>query len=277
MSTFYRYLRHSDSVEDQPNSRAAQNYIINIWVENERATNPEFAAMIDAGEFWDADTSGNIEFFKRPAGAIIRNRLKPGDVIVSAKWDRMFRNSRDYENTCYFLEGKGVRLVCLDMDVDTSTADGAFTASIIVAVSQRERRKASERIKDALKVIKYTKGVKIAHDAPLGWKFTRTHEKTRKDGKRYARLEPDPDERDECRTIARLIDNKGMAYGDVAKMFMLNNRKNPRAKGGQASWSRASVRNRYRAYKAGFPCGDLDLVDGKCREQLMIPVQVPAQ
>lgn len=277
MSTFYRYLRHSDSVADQPNSRAAQNYIIQRWVECEREVNPNFVNMADAGEFWDADTSGGIEFFKRPSGASLRGRLRPGDVIVSAKWDRMFRDCRDFENTLHFLDEMKVRLVCLDMNVDTSTSTGRFAARIIVAKGEMERTQCSERIKDALKVIKYTKGVKIAHDAPLGWKFTRTHEKTRKDGKRYARLEPDPDERDECRTIARLIDNKGMAYGDVAKMFMLNNRKNPRAKGGQASWSRASVRNRYRAYKAGFPCGDLDLVDGKCREQLMIPVQVPAQ
>lgn len=264
MSFIYRYLRHSDDIEEQPNSRQAQVNQIDAWIAQEQLPH------VDAGEFWDADCSGGIDISKRPAGGVMMGRVRRGDVIVSAKWDRMFRDSRDFENTLYTLDKLGVRLVCLNMNVDTSTSAGKLAARLLVAMGEFERTECSDRTKKGLAVIKYNRGVKVAPARPpLGWKHSRKHTEKRKDGKPYAILVPDQDFRDECKLIARLHEVNHLSMNHIAKLFLRNGRKNTVT--GKVKWDNRHIDKRYKAFKAGFPAKGYE--DGVVREQLMIAVQ----
>lgn len=271
MSFIYRYLRHSDEVSQQPNSRLAQLNQINHWIERERGRNPEFAKLQDTEEFWDANCSGGIAIAKRTAGGLMMGRIKSGDVIIAAKWDRMFRDGFDFEDTIIKLRKAKVRLVCVEFDVDTDSPDGMLMARVIIAVAIAERMKGSARTKAGLGVIKHTHGVRLAPlRPPTGWKHARKHHMKRKDGQPYAILVPDWEQRRECEEIVKLVDEGKMSFSKVAQLFQRNHRKISVT--GLTNWKYYHISERYKKFKAGFPT-NYDYTDGQNRDQLMIAVQ----
>lgn len=272
MPLLYKYLRHSDDIAKQPHSREAQMNAIERFIEYAKHNDRQIAACQDAGEFWDADISGGMPIAKRPAGGAVMGRVAKGDIIIAAAWDRMFRDALDGLQTLQYLEKVGVRLICLDFQVDTSTAMGKFAATILIGKGELERNQTSERIKDRLKVLKHNRGVAVAYGRPFGWKRVRTHEQTKKNGAHYTRLVPDRDERMECERIRTLHEGKKMGWSHIAVFFNNNNRKMVRSP--EKSWNGRSVKQRYEAIKAGYPCKDFDHVTGQNSEQLMVPVEV---
>lgn len=277
MTYIFRYLRHSDEVAKQPHSRQAQLDAIDAFIVTAREADHQFARSEVLPEFFDADISGDVEFRKRPAGGTVLGRVAKGDIIIAAAWDRMFRNCRDAENTLYKLDQEGVRLVCLDCQVDTSTAMGRFAARVIIAKGELERTQASERIKSRMKVLEFNRGVKVAKGLPFGWKYARRHTEKKKDGTPYAVYIPDYDCRNLCLRIVQLVDQNKWSYHKTAKFLERNGCKNPRARGeNKVKWTYETVANRYLAAKGHFPCKDYDKVTGHNSEQLMVPIEVPA-
>lgn len=86
---------------------------------------------------------------ERPQGKQLLKALKPGDVVIASKLDRMFRSATDALRVLEDMKKRGVSLILLDMGGDV-TGDGIaqLVFTILSAVAQFERERLQERIKD---------------------------------------------------------------------------------------------------------------------------------
>ncbi len=121
--------------------------------------------------FTDPGVSGSVPLFSRPAGARLLAVLVPGDTIISAKMDRIFRSVQDAVNTAERLKTMGVNLILVDVGTDPITEGGVSRLffSILAAVAEFERYRINERITDGRKA-KKSRGGFIGGDAPYGYK-----------------------------------------------------------------------------------------------------------
>lgn len=274
MNHFYRYYRHSTEQKDQPNSKPAQALEISHYIDRHQ----ELTALEDGGEFWDADVSGGVPLFKRPAGSRLKARLQKGDHIVSARFDRLFRNVKDFVEVAEWCIKNQISLHVADRQIDTSSAGGRAVAQILAVFAEWELGTCGERVKRALASVKYTKGVAICYATPIGWKRVRKHNLLNQHGHPYATLSKDQEERNECEEIVMRRDKLQWSFQEIATFFNRNH-KIPVAKKREGKinrrsnmlWSRNSVTNRYKAAKEGYPAPP-DMLDGENREQLMIAV-----
>jgi DNA invertase Pin-like site-specific DNA recombinase len=60
-------------------------------------------------------SAGSIPFAERPESKRLLELLKPGDIIVSPKLDRMFRSALDALQTIEELKRRKVSLLLLDL------------------------------------------------------------------------------------------------------------------------------------------------------------------
>lgn len=117
----------------------------------QRAAIERAAAALGATVEWfeDLDISGFSEK-KRPGWqALLATLNKPGVIGVAVESiDRSHRNVREfldfYDDR---LAPRRLRLISATQNLDLSTADGRLTATIIMAFSESESRKASERMR----------------------------------------------------------------------------------------------------------------------------------
>ena len=94
--------------------------------------------------FIDAAVSALTPFRERPAGAALWAILRPGDAIVAAWLDRMFRSAPDCLAVTEALQAQGVRLYLLD--TDNGTSDVLSDTSLPdAALHWRELRRAGKR------------------------------------------------------------------------------------------------------------------------------------
>lgn len=98
----------------------------------------------------DAAITGKRELFRRPAGQRLSLLVEPGDTVIFAKLDRGFRNLKDLLNTHDIWQAKNVRIVLLDLNVDTWTPAGRMNMQIIAAVAEFERSRIGERCREAI-------------------------------------------------------------------------------------------------------------------------------
>jgi len=115
-------------------------------------------AYVDSKEGWsvvetykDAGVSAkntNRPEFNRMMGDIEQGKI---DVILCTKLDRLFRNTRDFLNTTDDFEKENIKFVCLDGDIDTTTATGRVFSIIRSAFTAFERETTAERVTDVMK------------------------------------------------------------------------------------------------------------------------------
>lgn len=100
--------------------------------------------------FEERAISGAIGLEKRPKGKRLLEELGPGDVVIVAKLDRMFRNILDALNTLEDLKKRGVSLHIIDLGGDvTGNGISKLMFTILGAFAEAERDRIGERIKDA--------------------------------------------------------------------------------------------------------------------------------
>lgn len=75
------------------------------------------------------------------------------DVLLVAKVDRLSRSMADFAGLLDVAEKQGWAVRALDLDVDTSTPAGRLMAGVMVSVAEFERRRLSERTKEAMSVL----------------------------------------------------------------------------------------------------------------------------
>jgi DNA invertase Pin-like site-specific DNA recombinase len=99
--------------------------------------------------FVEQGVSGSTPIRERPEGAKLLAGLRPGDVILTPKLDRMFRSALDALRVLDQLRARKVALHMLDLGGDV-TANGIskLVFTILSAVAEAERDRIRERITD---------------------------------------------------------------------------------------------------------------------------------
>ena len=108
------------------------------------------------------DSGYSAKNLKRPAiqDALTRLRRHEADALVVAKLDRLSRSLLDFTSLMAQAQRQGWAVVCLDMQVDTTTPAGEAMASVLATFAQFERRLIGQRTKDAL-AVKRSQGVQL--------------------------------------------------------------------------------------------------------------------
>ena len=114
--------------------------------------------------------SGARPFGDREQGAALLARLEPGDVVVAAKLDRMFRSALDALQTCDRFQRDGVSLFLLDLGGDvTSNGVAGLFMKIAAAFAEFERDRLRERIRD-VKQDQRRRGLHLGGHRPFGYR-----------------------------------------------------------------------------------------------------------
>ena len=96
----------------------------------------------------DAGISGSTPLARRPEGAKLLAAVRPGDVVIAAKLDRMFRNALDALQTIQTFKRQRISLWLLDLG-DVCNGANELIVTVLAAVAQHERGLISERIREA--------------------------------------------------------------------------------------------------------------------------------
>jgi DNA invertase Pin-like site-specific DNA recombinase len=100
--------------------------------------------------FVETGISGSVPLAERPKGAELLELLQPGDVVIAAKLDRMFRSALDALTTIKELQRRHISLWLLDVGGDVSGNGVAkLMLTIVSAFAEFERDRIRERIRDA--------------------------------------------------------------------------------------------------------------------------------
>lgn len=168
--------------------------------------------------FAEPDTSGSIEFLKRPQGAALWTRVNETVnaghkvCIIVPKVDRLGRDTVDISQTARRFEQLDVRIVFLDINVDTRTAMGRAFMQIAAVFAELELARIRERIQATLDY-KRANGL-LTGTVPFGWDAVETGAVTAK-GVKVRELVDNPFEQG---WILRMFDRReaGWSYQQIA-------------------------------------------------------------
>lgn len=97
--------------------------------------------------FVERGVSGSVRLTERPEGAALLELARPGDVIITAKLDRMFRSALDALDVLGRLQARGVSLHMIDLGGDvTGNGISKLVFTILSAVAEAERDRIRERV-----------------------------------------------------------------------------------------------------------------------------------
>jgi DNA invertase Pin-like site-specific DNA recombinase len=99
--------------------------------------------------FVERGVSASTRLTERPQGAALLAALEPGDVVVTAKLDRMFRSALDALDVLQHLKERGISLHMVDLGGDvTGNGISKLVFTILSAVAEAERDRIRERVRD---------------------------------------------------------------------------------------------------------------------------------
>lgn len=91
---------------------------------------------------------------KRPQLDQLLDQLRPGDVIVVTKYDRLARSLRDLLDIVEVIKERGGGFRSLAEDIDTTTPAGRLVFHVFASIAQFERERISERTREGLEAAK---------------------------------------------------------------------------------------------------------------------------
>ena len=119
--------------------------------------------------FVERGVSGSKPLADRPEGAKLLMTLKAGDVVITAKLDRMFRSALDALAVLGQLQQRGVSLHMIDLGGDvTGNGISKLVFTILSAVAEAERDRIRERIRD-VKADQRSRRRYLGGIVPFGW------------------------------------------------------------------------------------------------------------
>jgi putative DNA-invertase from lambdoid prophage Rac len=152
--------------------------------------------------FIDGGVSGSVPFADRPEGKRLLETAGKGDVIITAKLDRAFRNAADALATLEELKDLGVGLHMIDLGGDvTGNGIGKLVFTILAAVAENERDRIRERIRDVKRHLA-SQGVYGGGKRPFGYDIV------------DKRLVPNPKEQ-EALARMRALRAEGKPYREI--------------------------------------------------------------
>lgn len=94
---------------------------------------------------------------------------REGDQIVVTRLDRLSRSSYELQTTSKTLERKGISLIVLEQDIDTSSPAGKLMFHMIAAIAEFERSIINERSEAGRRAaqergVKFGRGVKLDNE-----------------------------------------------------------------------------------------------------------------
>jgi putative DNA-invertase from lambdoid prophage Rac len=99
--------------------------------------------------FVEGGVSGSVPLADRPEGRLLLAAASKGDVIITAKLDRMFRSASDALGTLEVWKADGVALHMIDLGGDVcGNGISKLVFTILSAVAENERDRIRERIRD---------------------------------------------------------------------------------------------------------------------------------
>lgn len=141
--------------------------------------------------FVERGVSGSVPLDDRPQGKALLAFLKPGDVVITAKLDRMFRSALDALNVLADLKDRDISLHMIDLGGDvTGNGISKLVFTILSAVAEAERDRIRERI-STVKADQKARGRYLGGKVPYGYTLVED------------RLEPVPEQQD---VIAAVLD-----------------------------------------------------------------------
>jgi putative DNA-invertase from lambdoid prophage Rac len=100
-----------------------------------------------AKTFVERGVSGSKHLSTRPQGAALLDVLRPGDTVITAKLDRMFRSALDALDVLGRLQKRGIALHMIDLGGDvTGNGVSKLVFTILSAVAEAERDRTRERV-----------------------------------------------------------------------------------------------------------------------------------
>jgi DNA invertase Pin-like site-specific DNA recombinase len=112
--------------------------------------------------------SGAKPIGQRPEGAKLLGILQPGDVVIAAKLDRLFRSALDaLEVHAQFIK-RGIGLHLIDLGGDIANGLSKLFYTIAVAFAEAERDRIRERVLGT-KADQRKRGRFLGGTAPFGW------------------------------------------------------------------------------------------------------------
>lgn len=92
--------------------------------------------------------------------------VREGDTLTVTKLDRLARSTRDLLNMANALQRKGVELLVLDQNIDTTTPAGKLMLTMLGAIAEFENDLRKERQADGIALAKEN-GVRLGRKATL--------------------------------------------------------------------------------------------------------------
>lgn len=86
----------------------------------------------------------------RPELERLLDQLRPGDVVVVAKYDRLSRSLQDLLTIVEMVRSQGAGFRSLAEDIDTTTPAGRLVFHVFASIAQFERERIVERTKEGL-------------------------------------------------------------------------------------------------------------------------------
>jgi DNA invertase Pin-like site-specific DNA recombinase len=163
------------------------------------------------GVFIDQVVSAfKIDWTRRPAGGRCFAQLQKGDTLYAAYLDRMFRRNYDQAVTLRDFDKRGIRLVLINENLDSTNPYHHFMMQIMSSVSELDSLAKSRRIKEALAYRK-AKGMKGAGRARMGWRNRKTA--------RGTHLEPNDEDREMRLKVVHLRDVEKLSWPAISDVI----------------------------------------------------------
>ena len=156
--------------------------------------------------FIDRGVSGSVPFADRPEGKRLLETVEKGDVVITAKLDRAFRNAADALATLEELKDQNVGLHMIDLGGDVcGNGISKLIFTILSAVAENERDRIRERIRDVKRHLA-SQGVYGGGKRPFGYDIV------------DKRLVPNAQEQ-EALVRMRALRAEGRTYREIAALL----------------------------------------------------------
>lgn len=175
----------------------------------------------------DLNVSGSTPFERRPHWSELADQLKNGDVLIVNELTRLGRKLLPTLQLMNDLTEKGIYIVSLENDFDTTNITGKLLLTIMLSISEFERERTIERLRQVHKEI-HRQGRALGCRPAYGYEYDL-------DTKRFVIVENEAD------VVRRIFEMKASGYGlsSIARRMQADNIKTKR---GSPQWSAQTVR-----------------------------------